>query len=242
PDGTQVLDSNGNPIPTYDQSVVTNMAKVFTGWTFAPQPSPGIVNYVDLMVLNGTRPENAAKHDFTQKVVLDGIVIPARSATVANAYLDLNNALDILYNHHNIAPFISQALIQELVTSNPSPGYVARVTAAFNLNRDNPYQMREVVRAILLDPEARGDVKTDPNYGHLREPAQLVANLCRAFNAKSYNGQTNSDGYLDQLTIPMSQDIFRPPTVFSYFSPQTTLPGSTTVLAPEFGIMTSYTS
>ncbi|HLJ91942.1 MAG TPA: DUF1800 family protein [Gemmataceae bacterium] len=242
PDGTQVLDSNGYAIPTYDQSVVTNMAKVFTGWTFAPQPAPGIVDYVNPMVLNGTKPENAAKHDFTQKVVLDGMVIPARTPTPANAYLDLNNALDIICNHHNVAPFISQALIQELVTSNPSPGYVARVAAVFNLNRSNSYQMREVVRAILLDPEARGDVKTDPNYGHLREPAQLVANLCRAFNAKSANQQTTSDGYLDQLTTPMSQDIFRPPTVFSYFSPQTLLPGSATVLAPEFGIMTSYTS
>jgi uncharacterized protein (DUF1800 family) len=163
PDGTQILDSNGYPIATYDQSVVTNMAKVFTGWTFAPQPSPGIANYIDPMVLNGTRVENAGKHDFTRKVVLDGIVIPTRSPTVANAYQDLNDALDILYNHHNLAPFLSQALIQELVTSNPSPGYVARVTAAFNLNRANPNQMREVVRAILLDPEARGDVKTDPN-------------------------------------------------------------------------------
>jgi uncharacterized protein (DUF1800 family) len=250
PDGTQVLDSNGYPIATYDQSVVTNMAKVFTGWTFAPQPAPGIVNYVDPMVLNGTRVENASKHDFTQKVVLDGIIIPARSATVANAYLDLNNALDILSNHHNIAPFISQALIQELVTSNPSPGYVARVAAAFNLNRANPYQMREVVRAILLDPEARGDVKTDSNYGHLREPAQLIANLCRAFNAKSFNQQTTSDGFLRDVPsgglnsgfIVQSQDVFRSPTVFSYFSPLTLLPGSTTVLAPEFGIMTSYTT
>jgi uncharacterized protein (DUF1800 family) len=242
PDGSQVLDGSGFPIATYDQSVVTNMAKVFTGWTFGPQPSPGITDYLNPMVLNGTKPENAGKHDFTQKVVLDGIVIPARPATVANAYLDLNNALDIIYNHHNIAPFISQALIQEFVTSNPSAGYVARVTATFNLNRTNPFQIREVVRAILLDPEARGDVKTDPNYGHLREPAQLAANVCRAFDAKSFDQQTTSDGYLDQLTVPMSQDVFRPPTVFSYFSPQTTLPGSATVLAPEFGIMTSYTS
>jgi hypothetical protein len=102
--------------------------------------------------------------------------------------------------------------------------------------------MREVVRAILLDPEARGDVKTDPNYGHLREPAQLVANLCRAFSAKSFNKLKNSDGYLDPQTTAMGQDVFRPATVFSYFLPGNVLPGSTSVLAPEFGIMTSYTS
>jgi Protein of unknown function (DUF1800) len=222
--------------------VVTNMAKVFTGWTFAPQPSPGITDYINPMVLNGTRVENASKHDFTQKVVLDGIVIPARPSSVSNAYQDLNDALDILYNHHNLAPFLSQALIQELVTSNPSPGYVARVTAAFNLNRASPNQMREVIRAILLDPEARGDVKTDPNYGRLREPAQLVTNLCRAFNAKSANHQSTSDGYLDPQTTVMGQDLFRPPTVFSYFQPDNVLPGSASVLAPEFGILTSYTS
>jgi uncharacterized protein (DUF1800 family) len=242
PDGTQVLDSNGNAIPTYDQSVVTNMAKVFTGWTFAPQPSPGILDYIDPMVLGGTKPETAGKHDFTQKVLLDGNTIPARSATVANAYQDLNDALNMIYNHRNLAPFISQALIQELVTSNPTPGYVARVAAVFNSNRTNPYQMREVVRAILLDPEARGDVKTDPNYGHLREPVQLVANICRAFNVKGINHAVNSDGYLDPQTTAMGQDVFRPATVFSYFLPGNVLPGSTTVLAPEFGIMTSYTS
>lgn len=243
PDGTQILDSNGYPIPTYDQSVVTNMAKVFTGWAI-PQVAgqAGILDYASPMLLNGTRVENAGKHDFTQKVLLDGNVIPQRSPTVANAYHDLNDALDIIFNHRNVAPFISQSLIQELVTSNPSPGYVARVAAVFNRFRSSPYQMREVVRAILLDPEARGDMKTDPNYGHLREPAQLVLNLCRAFGAVSINQRTNSDGFLRDLTIPMNQDIFRPPTVFSYFSPQTNLPGSTTVLAPEFGIMSSYTS
>jgi uncharacterized protein (DUF1800 family) len=251
PDGTQILDGDGNPIPSYDQSVVTNMAKVFTGWTFAPQPSAGIVDYINPMVLNGTRPENPAKHDFTQKVLLDGNTIPARTATVANAYQDLNDALDILFNHRNTAPFISQALIQDLVTSNPSPGYVARVAAVFNLNRTNPYQMREVVRAILLDPEARGDVKTDPNYGHLREPAQFIANILRAFNAGSkINTSVPSDGFLRDVPtgslmngfVLQGQDIFRPPTVFSYFQPDDILPGSTTVLAPEFGILSSYSS
>jgi uncharacterized protein (DUF1800 family) len=242
PDGTQVLDGNGYPIATYDQSVVTNMAKVFTGWTFAPQPSPGIVDYISPMLLGGTKTENASKHDFTQKVLLDGNVIPARAATVANAYQDLNDALDMICNHHNLAPFISQELIQQLVTSNPSPGYVARVSAVFSLNRTSQNQMREVVRAILLDPEARGDVKTDPGYGHLREPVLLVANLCRAFDAKSINQQTTSDGYLNPQITPMGQDMFRPPTVFSYFQPDNLLPRSTTLLAPEFGILSSYTS
>src|SRR5206468_433444 len=136
-----ILDANGYPIETYDQAVVTNLAKVFTGWTFAPQPSPGIVNYIDRMLLNasirnGAIVENAGNHDFSQKVLLDGKVIPGRSnssaVAVANAYMDLNDALNIIYNHRNVAPFISQALIQELVTSNPSPGYVARVAAVFN--------------------------------------------------------------------------------------------------------------
>src|SRR5207253_1627932 len=130
-----------------------DVVKVFTGLAFAPQPSPGITNYIDRMYLNssirnGGIVENAGNHDFTQKIVLDGKIIQSRSnsssVAVANAYLDLNDALNIIYNHRNVAPFISQALIQALVTSNPSPGYVARVAAVFNLNRSSPNQLRQV--------------------------------------------------------------------------------------------------
>ena len=84
--------------------------------------------------------------------------------------------------------------------------------------------LRAVVRAILLDPEARGDVKTDANYGRLRHPAQFIANVLRAFGARSADGAAPSDGYLNPQSVPMGMDVFRPPSVFSYFSPTTVVP------------------
>jgi hypothetical protein len=142
-----------------------------------------------------------------------------------------------------VGPFVSSHLIRSLVTSNPTPAYVARVASVFN---DNGASVRgdlgAVVRALLLDPEARGDVKTDPTYGHLREPALFVANILRAFNARSANGSTTSDGYLNPQITPMDQDVFRPPSVFSYYPPDYLAPGTTDVLGPEFGILSATTA
>ena len=97
--------------------------------------------------------------------------------------------------------------------------------------------LKAVVRAILLDPEARGDVKTEPNYGRLRHPAQFIANILRAFNARSADGTATSDGYLNPQSVQMGMDVFRPPSVFSYFSPSTGVPGSGGVRGPEFGAL-----
>lgn len=232
-DGTPQLDLEGKPIPTYDQAIVTGFAKVFTGWTFEAQPSPGVVNYIDPMRLVATN------HDTGTKQLLNGVVLPAGQTGVA----DLNAALDNIFNHPNVGPFVAGHLIRTLVTSNPTPAYVARVASVFN---DNGAGVRgdlgAVVRALLLDPEARGDVKTDPNYGHLREPALYVANILRAFNARSANGLTTSDGYLNPQITPMEQDVFRPPSVFSYYPPDYLAPGTTDVLGPEFGILSATTA
>jgi uncharacterized protein (DUF1800 family) len=232
-DGTLELDVEGNPIPTYDQAVVTGFAKIFTGWTFEAQPSPGIVNYIAPMRLV---PNN---HDTGTKQLLNGIIQPAGQTGVP----DLNAALDNIFNHPNVGPFVAGHLIRTLVTSNPAPAYVARVASVFN---DNGFGVRgdlgAVVRAMLLDPEARGDSKTDPNYGHLREPALFVANILRAFNARSANGSTTSDGYLSPQTSPMEQDVFRPQSVFSYYPPDYLAPGTTDVVGPEFGILSATTA
>jgi Protein of unknown function (DUF1800) len=100
-----------------------------------------------------------------------------------------------------------------------------------------------VVRAILLDPEARGDVKSDPNYGHLRHPALFITSVLRAFNPRSADGTTQSDGYLNPQAVNMGMDIFRPPSVFSYFSPSGTVPGSVGgVRGPEFALFTTSTA
>jgi hypothetical protein len=178
-------------------------------------------------------------HDTGTKQLLNGIVQPAAQTAVQ----DLNAALDNIFHHPNVGPFVSSHLIRMLVTSNPTPAYVARVASVFNDNGAGVRgDLRAVVRALLLDPEARGDVKTDPNYGHLREPALFVANILRAFNVRSANGLTTSDGYLNPQVVPMDQDVFRPPSVFSYYPPDYLAPGTTDVLGPEFGILSATTA
>ncbi|HEY0544299.1 MAG TPA: DUF1800 domain-containing protein [Pyrinomonadaceae bacterium] len=240
PDGTpQCLEHNpcqagDTQIPTYDQNVVNGFTKVFTGWNFAPPQIPGITNYIDPMTLV------PANHDTTSKLLLDGVTLPANQTGAQ----DLNAALDNIFNNPSVGPFISRQLIQHLVTSDPTPAYVGRVAAVFN---NNGYGVRgdlkAVVRAILADPEARGDVKTDPNYGYLREPALFVTNILRQFNARAASGAagSQSDGYLDPQTIAMSQDVFRPPSVFNYYPPDYIVPVSG-IKGPEFYLMNTSTA
>ncbi len=229
-DGTRQLDSSGRPIPTYDQRVVNGFAKVFTGWSFGAPPAAGFTNYIDPMVLT------ASDHDPGSKQLLNGATLPGGG----DAYQELNAALDNIFLHPNVGPFIGWQLIHALVTSNPSPAYVSRVTAAFNDNGSGVRgDIKAVVSAILLDPEARGDFRPEPGYGRLKEPVQLVTNLLRAFNARSADGSTTSDGYLNPQASSMDQSVFRPPTVFSYYPADYLLPRSATLLGPEFGILSA---
>jgi len=253
-DGTLQLDGQGNPIPTYDQTTINNFTKVFTGWrdcrpadlnASCPDGSPTAPDYKDPMSLS---PNN---HDLTAKTLLSypGVtnqnIAACTGCTAAQiytyAYNSLNQALDNIYNHPNVAPFTSKLLIQQLVTSDPTPAYVGRVSAVFNANRSNPSQMKEVVRAILLDPEARGDVKTDPRYGKLREPVQLMTNIYRNFNVTDIAGTGRSDGDINRFPSGQGQNAFFSPTVFNYYPPTFIVPG-TTLLAPEFGIYTTGTA
>jgi hypothetical protein len=167
----------------------------------------------------------------------------ARTSSVANAYRDLNEALDNIYAHPNVPPFICKQLIQSLVTSNPSPEYVARVAEVFRRNKTSTTQMQKVVQAILLDPEARGDYKGADNYGHQREPVLYINNLMRMFDAQSANRTQSSDGYLSTDSNNMGQDVFRPASVFSYFSPgKVAVGGTPPVLGPETQIYTTSTA
>ncbi len=243
-DGTLQLDGNGKPIPTYDQNTVNNFTKVFTGWTFCevtascPNRTPGAPNYKDPMILNQNN------HDITAKTLLSypnavNQTLPAGQ----NGATDMTQALDNIFNHPNVAPFVSRILIQHLVTSDPTPAYVGRVAAAFNNNGSNVRgDLKAVVRAILLDAEARGDVKSDPHYGRLRHPVQLVTNLCRAFNPRSADGTTTSDGYLNPQSSTLGMDVFRPASVFSYFPPGYVVPETGGKGGPEFGILTTSTA
>ena len=241
-DGTQKLDASGNPIPTYDQTTVNNFTKVFTGWAFCntqascPSWVAGTNNFKDSMLLNQNN------HNVEAKTLLDyPNAVNKNIAAGTNGSTELSQALDNIYNHPNVAPFVSRFLIQHLVTSDPTPAYVGRVSAVFNANRTSPTQMQEVVRAILLDPEARGNVKTDVNYGKLREPVQLATNLLRQFNVASADGTAQSDGYVAPQTNNMSQNVFYSPTVFNYYSPDYIVPG-TGLNGPEFAILTTGTA
>src|SRR5262249_43910730 len=143
-----------------------------------------------MMVLGGVLPETSNNHDFTQKDFL-GATVPGRTASVNNAYQDLFQTIDIIFNDPNTPPFICKQLIQMLVTSNPSPGYLNRVVQMFKNNGQGVRgDLQAVVRAILTDAEARGDVKTAPTYGRLRDPIQYQLNILRAFNATSFGGTT----------------------------------------------------
>jgi len=230
PDGSPVRDAQGQTVPTYDQTIVTAFARVFTGWTFAADQTKGITNYIDPM-----RVANAANHDTGQKTVLRGITLPANQTAAE----DLNGGLDNIFHDPNVGPFIGRQLIQHLVTSNPSPAYIRRITRVFNNNGSGVRgDLQAVTKAILLDPEARDSASQS---GRLMHPALLITSLLRAFNARSADGAGQSDGYLDPQSVSMGMDVFSPPSVFSYFSPFGGVPG-TSLRGPEFGLLNTSTS
>lgn len=256
-DGTAQLDGQGMPLASYSQTQVNEFTRVFTGWNFVPGTiAPGTSNWRDPMI-----PRGGTSHDFNSKTLLNGLTTAAcpstsGAANIACAQADMTAALDNIFSHANVGPFISKQLIQHLVTSNPSPPYVGRVAAVFNNDCAGLYpiinctsargNLKAVVQAILLDPEARGDVKTDPNYGKLREPAHYIAGFLRAFNVKSFDKTSTSDGVLGNRSNPdfagtLDQPIFLPSTVFSYYQPGYEVPG-TKILGPAFGILSTSTT
>lgn len=227
-DGSVRTDSSGASLPAYDQDVVSEFAQVFTGWTFAP---------TDGAASKWTNPSNFvaplvaidAQHDVSSKTLLNGIVLPAGQS----AQQDLDAALDVIFQHPNVGPFIGQRLIQHLVTSNPTPGYVARVASVFADNGSGVRgDLRAVIRAILLDPEARGSREDEHDFGRLKEPALFMTGFLRGLGGQS-------DGvYLRAEAVVLGQNIFTPPSVFSFYSPFNVIRG-TDLLGPEFGIYDS---
>jgi uncharacterized protein (DUF1800 family) len=237
PDGTLLLDNQNRPIATYDQNVVVGLAHIFTGWGWAPtsgspQWSFYPMNYRAPML---AFPEH---HDTAQKRVLDNVVLPAGQTQAQ----DLKDALDIIFNHPNVGPFISRQLIQRLVTSNPNPAYIYRVAKVFNNNGQGVRgDLKAVVRAILLDYEARNQIApTTNNFGHEREPVVRYANLLRAFHASAANGIYDVPWPQDSLgQMPLDS-----PTVFNFFEPNYTQPGAIAaagLVSPEFQITTDTT-
>lgn len=244
-DGTVKTDASGRPIPTYSPDDISGLAKVFTGYSYySPAPTNNTFRGAQRNADWPVRPMIAypAFHSTSAKAFL-GTTIPA--STTADPSGDLKIALDTLFNHPNVGPFIGRQLIQRLVTSNPSPAYVQRVASVFNNNGKGVRgDMAAVVRAVLLDPEARDAAQAaGPNAGKLREPVVRMANWARAFGAASASGDwligsTSGNTSLGQtaLTSPSVFNFFRPG-----YSPPNTRVGGAGLVAPEFQIVDEVT-
>jgi uncharacterized protein (DUF1800 family) len=262
PDGTLMLDSNGQPIPTYTQPTVTSFASVYTGWNtsahvtiptliapVAPATQPTISNFTSYyqspMVVTAANHSTIAKPllNYTGAATYPAATQPAyipatTTQTATTATAELNFALDNIFNHPNVGPFICKQLIQRLVESNPSPAYVYRVAQVFNNDgtgvRGN---MQAVITAILTDYEARSPaVQTNAGYGHMREPIIRIADILHSCNAVSKSGKWT----VGKTDNTLAQTIFRSPTVFNFFSPTYTQPGvvqQAGLVSPEFDII-----
>ena len=217
PDGSQQLDPNGNPIPTYNQQTVTQVALALTGWDYV---NNSYENFSGPMI------PVESSHDTTAKSIL-GWQFPAGQGVQQ----DLNMLIDRLMAHPNTAPFIATRLIRSLVTSNPSPAFVQRIAAVFADNGSGVAgDLKAVITAILLDPEARNDVPT-VNSGRLKEPVLNIAGFLRALGG----GFTPGQG-LNYLFGYIGQSPLQPASVFSWFSPLYRLPADRTLFGPEFQI------
>lgn len=238
PDGTIKLDPAGQPMPTYDQTTIGETAKVFTGWSFnqiVPNPNfrGGNADYINPMMIY------PAVHDDTAKTIVGGKVIPFGQGGPK----DLKDTLDALFNHPNTGPFICRQLIQHLVTSNPSPGYVYRVAQMFTNNGTGERgDLGAVVRAILLDYEARAPaLLSTPSFGKLKEPLLRATAVLRAFSAASNSGRYN----ISNPETNLLEAALRANTVFNFFEPDYVLPGAIAaagLYAPEFQILTDSTA
>jgi uncharacterized protein (DUF1800 family) len=244
PGGTRKLDANGQPIATYGNREITEFARVFTGFWFGGQSwGSGGWNDDDYTVPMKLWAE---KHDFAEKTLLRGFVIPARAPSVENATRDLDDALRCLFEHPNTAPFIGQQLIQFLITSNPSSNYVARIAAVFtNDGTGRRGNLAAVVKAVLIDPEARQPAAFlgQPGFGRLKEPVQRAMAIHRVGRLERH---TNLVWWTwGEFADKAFQEPTYAPTVFNYFRPTYQPPGPLTdsnLVGPAFQILDSYSS
>ena len=244
-DGTAKT-SGGKAIPTYGEPEVKGFAKAFSGWTFASQ-NPANANQFhnadQNLESNWTtrmRPF-ASMHSPEAKTLLRGTVLPGGQTPQQ----DMKDALDNIFSHPNVGPFIGRQLIQKLVTSNPSRDYIARVAAVFNDNGTGVRgDLKAVVAAVLLDPQARLDPAQQPaNSGKQREPVVRFATFLRALGAVSKNG-INNIHYLNNADNGLGQSPMLAPSVFNFFSPNFRQPGAVSkagLYSPEFQITTETT-
>jgi uncharacterized protein (DUF1800 family) len=232
-DGSLLRDPSGNPYPTYTQDDIMDLSRVFTGWTYPPGRGKAANNH-NKENYGAPMVPIESNHDNGSKRVL-GRTIPAG----LTAEQDLEEGLKILFQHPNLGPFIALRLIQSHVTSNPSGAYIMRVVNKFNNNgRGERGDLFEVMKAVLLDPEARvGDNPAAPNpygsfAGHLRDPLQFILNV-----VKGLEGTIVQNNPLEADISRMGMKVFYPPSVFSYYSPFSRVTGSA-LAGPEYQLYT----
>ena len=248
-DGTDKLAADGSKLPTYTQADVSNLARVFTGWNF---DSTGNVNTT---VYYATNSRVIGSYQRAQRPMT---LTENRHSTLAATFLGttvaantggvqaLKIGLDTLFNHPNVGPFFGRQMIQRLVTSNPSPAYVARVAAVFNNNGEGVRgDLKSVFAAVLLDNEARGPAGlTDPNYGKVREPMVRFVQWARTFGLDSAAGSWKLES-LANNSAQLGQSPMRAGSVFNFFRPgyvpPSTALASSNKVAPEFQIVNEST-
>lgn len=224
-DGSLKLDAQNQPIPTYDQFTLREVARALTGWTYPTRPgaTQGVSNWEYFTGLMEPRPQY---HDTGAKILLNGKQIPA-GQTVTQ---DLDAVLDNIFQHPNLPPFIATRLIRSLVTGNPSPGYIQRVADVFvNNGQSVRGDLWAVLNAILTDTEATGVPAVQ--QGHLRDPLLHIMQLGRALGA-----QITDPGMFMYIFRHLGQEVLSPTTVFSFYSPLSRIPKNPALYGPEFQI------
>ena len=222
------------PVETYGLADITGLARVFTGWDFDLAGASGAVGTATPDFMRRPMRQIASRHEPGAKTFLGTTIAPNTDGVQS-----LQLALDTIFAHANVAPFVSRQLIQRLVTSNPSPAYVARIATVFNDDGTRVKgNLKAVVRALLLDDEARSAASaTSANFGKLREPMLRLAAWARAWNAASASNAWAIGNTSDPATR-LGQSPLRSPTVFNFFRPGYVPPNSPIaaagLVAPEF--------
>ncbi len=230
-DGSPQLDDGGVPLPAYNQTTIENFARVFTGWHFANAEHFKWPKNKDYLSPMKAWPDY---HDTNEKTLLRGVVLPAGQSAEA----DIDAAMNNVFNHPNVGPFISKQLIQRLVTSNPSPTYVNDVAAVFNENAAGKRgELASVIKAILMHSEARSGHMNEPDtFGKMKEPLLRLTHVWRAFEPESIHYNFNY-GWAE---TEMAQSPLNSPSVFNFFRPDFSQPGEISergLVSPEFEIL-----
>ena len=227
-----------NPTPSYNQRTIEEFARVFTGWDYPNSRYWGDTNLPGDRFMGRMVP-NEEFHDTGSKTLLNGAVIPAGLSTEQ----DMQRALDNIFQHNNVGPFISKQLIQRLTTSNPSPAYVGRIASVFNNNGNGVRgDLGAVVKAILLDDEAQRGVAANPDFGKIREPNIKLAHYWRALNAVpgplAEGIHNTADFTVDRLDEMGGQAVLKSKSVFNFYRPENQLRPGRPLLSPEMQNMT----